>query len=131
MAVGIAVLASNGVAGVWGAVAWLRKDPSIWFWYLLRVAQVTVVLQAVLGFVLFARGMRAPDGASGRQPPGPQCLVTAPARPDVAFSPVRIRAERVSASILSMTLARKISTVRGLICISLAMCLFVRPSTRA
>ena len=58
MAVGIAVLASNGVAGVWGAVAWLRKDPSIWFWYLLRVAQVTVVLQAVLGFVLFARGMR-------------------------------------------------------------------------
>lgn len=62
MAVGIAVLASNGVAGVWGAVAWLRKDPSIWFWYLLRVAQVTVVLQAVLGFVLFARGMRAPDG---------------------------------------------------------------------
>jgi len=62
MAVGIAVLASNGVVGVWGAVAWLRKDPSVWFWYLLRVAQATVVVQVMLGFALLARGMEAPDG---------------------------------------------------------------------
>ena len=62
MAVGIAVLAFNGVAGAWGAVAWLRKDPSVWFWYLLRAAQVAVVLQVVLGFTLLARGMEAPDG---------------------------------------------------------------------
>lgn len=61
MVVGIAVLASNGFAGAWGAVAWLRKDPSVWFWYLLRVAQATVAVQAVIGFVLLARGMRAPD----------------------------------------------------------------------
>jgi hypothetical protein len=62
MAVGIAVLASNATAGVWGGVAWLRKDPSVWFWYLLRVAQATVVVQAVLGFTLLARGLEPPDG---------------------------------------------------------------------
>jgi hypothetical protein len=61
MVVGIAVLATNGVAGVWGAVAWLRKDPSVWFWYLLRAAQVAVVVQALLGFGLLAQGERAPD----------------------------------------------------------------------
>lgn len=62
MAVGIAVLASNAVAGGWGAVAWLRKDPSVWFWYLLRVAQAAVVVQVVFGFILLARGEQAPDG---------------------------------------------------------------------
>ena len=61
MVVGIAVLATNGVAGVWGAVAWLRKDPSVWFWYLLRVAQAAVVVQALIGFGLLAQGLRAPD----------------------------------------------------------------------
>ena len=62
MAVGITVLATNGVAGAWGAVAWLRKDPSVWFWYLLRAAQGAVVVQAVIGFGLLAQGLRAPDG---------------------------------------------------------------------
>ena len=62
MAVGITVLATNGVAGAWGAVAWLRKDPSVWFWYLLRAAQAAVVVQAVIGFGLLAQGLRAPDG---------------------------------------------------------------------
>lgn len=62
MAVGIAVLATNGIAGVWGAVAWLRRDPSVWFWYLLRVAQAAVVVQALIGFGLLAQGLRAPDG---------------------------------------------------------------------
>jgi hypothetical protein len=64
MALGIAVLASNAVAAGWGAVAWLRKDArgSIAFWPLLRIAQATVVVQAVVGFVLLARGASAPDG---------------------------------------------------------------------
>jgi hypothetical protein len=62
MTVGIAVLASNAVAGGWGAIAWLRKDPSVWFWYLLRVAQVVVVVQAVLGFALLAQGFKPADG---------------------------------------------------------------------
>ncbi len=59
---GIAVLATNLVAAGWGAVAWLRHDPSIWFWYFLRVAQATVVAQVVLGLILLARGENAPDG---------------------------------------------------------------------
>jgi hypothetical protein len=64
MALGIAVLASNAIAAGWGAVAWLRKDArgSIAFWPLLRVAQATVVVQAVVGLVLLARGESAPDG---------------------------------------------------------------------
>ena len=64
MIAGIAVLVSNAVAAGWGAVGWLRKDAraSIAFWPLLRVAQATVVVQAVLGFILLARGLAAPDG---------------------------------------------------------------------
>jgi hypothetical protein len=64
MALGIAVLVSNAVAAGWGAVAWLRKDAraSIGFWPLLRAAQATVVVQAVVGFILLARGSAAPDG---------------------------------------------------------------------
>jgi hypothetical protein len=60
--VGIAVLATNAAAGGWGAVAWLRHDPSLWFWYLLRAAQGAVAAQVVLGLLLLARGETAPDG---------------------------------------------------------------------
>ena len=64
MVVGIAVLVSNAVAAGWGAIGWLRKDAraSLAFWPLLRVAQATVVVEAVLGFLLLARGASAPDG---------------------------------------------------------------------
>ncbi len=64
MVVGIAVLVSNAVAAGWGAIGWLRKDAraSLVFWPLLRVAQATVVVQAVIGFLLLARGASAPDG---------------------------------------------------------------------
>ena len=64
MVVGIAVLVSNAVAAGWGAIGWLRKDAraSLVFWPLLRTAQATVVVQAVLGFLLLARGASAPDG---------------------------------------------------------------------
>jgi hypothetical protein len=56
VAAGIAVVALNGLAAAWGGIAWLRRDPSVWFWYVLRVAQASVVVQAVLGGVLLARG---------------------------------------------------------------------------
>ena len=59
--IGIAVLASNLVAGAWGGVAWLRREPSVIFWYLLRAAQATVVVQVLLGMALLAGGRRAPD----------------------------------------------------------------------
>ncbi|MEA2215071.1 MAG: hypothetical protein QOK19_632 [Solirubrobacteraceae bacterium] len=59
---GIATLALNALAAVWGAVAWSRSDPSVSFWYLLRVAQLSVVLEVVLGVVLLAEGKKPPDG---------------------------------------------------------------------
>jgi uncharacterized SAM-binding protein YcdF (DUF218 family) len=64
MVVGIAVLATNLVAAGWGVIGWLRKEAraSIVFWPLLRLAQATVVVQAILGFLLVARGASAPDG---------------------------------------------------------------------
>jgi hypothetical protein len=61
LVVGIAVLATNLLAGVWGAIAWARRDPSVWFWYILRVAQAVVVVQVTLGLILLASGHRAPD----------------------------------------------------------------------
>jgi len=64
MAMGIAVLATNLVASVWGAIGWIRKEAraAIVFWPLLRLAQATVVIQAVVGLLLVARGASAPDG---------------------------------------------------------------------
>ena len=44
LAVGIAVIAGNLIAGGWGGIAWLRHQPSVGFWYALRVAQAAVVL---------------------------------------------------------------------------------------
>ena len=62
MILGIAVLATNGAAGAWGALAWWRHDPSVWFWYALRVAQAAVAVQVVVGLLLLARGSSSPDG---------------------------------------------------------------------
>ena len=59
---GIAVLATNLGAGVWGGIAWLRQIPSTGFWYLLRTAQIAVVVQALLGAILLLIGRSSPDG---------------------------------------------------------------------
>jgi hypothetical protein len=59
---GVAVIATNLVAGIWGAVAWFARRPSLWFWYLLRSAQVTIVAQVLLGALLLVIG-REPDEA--------------------------------------------------------------------
>ncbi len=56
MAVGFAVLALNAAAAAWGGIAWLRRDPSTGFWYVLRAAQAAVVVQAMLGGVLLLGG---------------------------------------------------------------------------
>jgi len=58
VAVGVAVVVTNALAGGWGGVAWLRKDPSPVFWVLLRVAQVVTVVQVVIGFALYSTGNR-------------------------------------------------------------------------
>jgi hypothetical protein len=59
LVLGIAVLASNLLAGAWGAIAWARREPSIWFWYLLRVAQALVVVQVTIGLLLLATDHKA------------------------------------------------------------------------
>ena len=61
MWLGIGVLATNALAAGWGAVAWLRKEPSLAFWPLLRVAQAFVVVQVVVGLLLLASGRRSGD----------------------------------------------------------------------
>ena len=59
--VGVALIAANLTAGVWGGVGWLRHRPSVGFWYALRVAQATVVVQAGLGLILVFLGHEAED----------------------------------------------------------------------
>jgi ABC-type phosphate transport system auxiliary subunit len=62
LVVGVGVLALNLVAGAWGGAAWLRDQPSIAFWYMLRAAQVAVVVQVLLGGLLVFDGREAADG---------------------------------------------------------------------
>jgi hypothetical protein len=56
LVVGICLLAANLVAGVWGGYSWLERKPSAGFWYALRIAQATVVLQALIGLLLVFTG---------------------------------------------------------------------------
>ncbi len=52
IAVGFSVIVLNLAAGAVGGLAWYRDRPSVPFWYLLRAAQVSVFLQALLGGLL-------------------------------------------------------------------------------
>jgi heme A synthase len=61
LVVGCALIALNLAAGAAGGVAWFRDRPSIPFWYLLRAAQLSVFLQALLGGLLVFTGHEAPD----------------------------------------------------------------------
>jgi hypothetical protein len=61
LAVGICLIAANLIAGVWGGYSWLERRPSARFWYALRVAQVTVLLQAFLGLLLVFTGHHASE----------------------------------------------------------------------
>jgi heme A synthase len=54
--VGAAVILLNLAAGTVGGLAWYRSRPSIPFWYLLRAAQASVFLQAMLGGLLVFTG---------------------------------------------------------------------------
>ena len=62
IAVGAAVLATSLGAGLWGGYAWYRERPAEGFWYLLRVSQVAMVLQALVGTILLGMGREAVDG---------------------------------------------------------------------
>jgi hypothetical protein len=56
LVVGICLITANLVAGVWGGYSWLERKPSAGFWYALRIAQATVILQALLGLLLVFTG---------------------------------------------------------------------------
>jgi heme A synthase len=62
IAVGICLIALNAAAGVVGGVAWYRNRTSISFWYLLRAAQVSVFLQALLGGLLVVTNHEPKEG---------------------------------------------------------------------
>ncbi len=61
LAVGCALIALNLAAFAFGGVAWLRDRSSVPFWYLLRAAQATVFLQALLGGLLVMTGHEPAD----------------------------------------------------------------------
>jgi hypothetical protein len=61
LAVGVFLIAANLVAGVWGGIAWIQRRPTVGFWYALRIAQVSVMLQALLGLALAFSGHHADE----------------------------------------------------------------------
>lgn len=61
LVIGVLLLVFNLAAGIVGAWAWLRVEPSLLFWRLLRIAQVTIVVQVLLGALLLVLG-HSPDG---------------------------------------------------------------------
>lgn len=61
LVVGCALILLNLLAFAVGGIAWLRAQASVPFWYLLRAAQASVFLQALLGGLLVFTGHK-PDG---------------------------------------------------------------------
>ncbi len=56
--IGCAALGLNLVAFLWGAWSWFRKQPSLWFWRVLRAGQGAIVLEAAIGGVLLLIGRK-------------------------------------------------------------------------
>jgi hypothetical protein len=61
IALGVALIAVNAVAGAYGAFAWWRDRPAPGFWPLLRVGQGLVMIEAVDGGVLLVLGRDLPE----------------------------------------------------------------------
>lgn len=61
LVVGCTLILLNLAAFAFGGVAWLRARASIPFWYLLRAAQVSVFIQAMLGGLLVLTGHEPDD----------------------------------------------------------------------
>ena len=58
---GVALIAVNLAAGLWGAYGWWRHRHVPGFWPLLRVGQGLVMLQAVDGAILILMGRDLPE----------------------------------------------------------------------
>lgn len=61
LVVGCVLIVLNLAAFAVGGVAWFRDRASVPFWYLLRAAQASVVLQALLGALLVMTNHEPPD----------------------------------------------------------------------
>ena len=61
LVVGVAVLALNVVVGVWGLGAAVFGGTPVSFWYVLRAAQISVVVQVLLGAILLIAGHEPRD----------------------------------------------------------------------
>ena len=61
LVVGCALILCNAIAFAVGGIAWIRDQASVRFWYLLRLAQLTVFLQALLGGLLVFTGHEPDD----------------------------------------------------------------------
>lgn len=59
--IGVALIAVNLAAGLWGAWGWWRVRPAPGFWPLLRAGQALVVVQAADGAVLMLAGRELPE----------------------------------------------------------------------
>jgi heme A synthase len=62
IAVGVCLIALNAAAGIVGGAAWYRDRTSVAFWYLLRAAQVSVFVQALLGGILVVTNHEPKEG---------------------------------------------------------------------
>lgn len=62
IAIGLCLIVLNGAAGLVGGIAWYRNQASVPFWYLLRAAQVSVFLQALIGGLLVVTGHEQDEG---------------------------------------------------------------------
>ena len=61
LVVGCALILGNAIAFAVGGIAWIRDQASVRFWSLLRVAQLTVFLQVLLGGLLVFSGHEPDD----------------------------------------------------------------------
>ena len=61
IALGVALIAVNLAAGLWGAWCWWRVRDAPLFWPLLRTGQALVILQAAGGGILVLAGRALPD----------------------------------------------------------------------
>lgn len=56
LVVGVLAITLNVIAALFGGWCWWRAKPSQWFWRVMRTAQITVVVQVLLGGVLVLIG---------------------------------------------------------------------------
>jgi hypothetical protein len=60
IALGVAVIAVNAVAGLYGAWAWWQERPAPGFWPLLRIGQALVMIEVIDGAILLLTGKDLP-----------------------------------------------------------------------